>query len=167
MYKIILPLLFFLTFTVWFVTPTAAEAGRCIYNQAYQETHVPDSIETILNNAKNCYVLVDPYEIKSPTSTIAAIKRLGNEVSCYISVGTGEAWRSDFKAMRPFLVKKEWADWEGEFFIKNADPKLVSLMERRITELHRFGCQWVEFDNMDWTNDVAQVKQYGITMTRP
>jgi endo-alpha-1,4-polygalactosaminidase (GH114 family) len=158
-------LLFGVLFSLLVFTVPHAEASRCIYNNAYQENYEVDSLKTILADAVGCYVLVDPYELENPIKQIALIKKQKNEVGCYISVGTGEVWRSDYASLKPSLVKKEWSDWEGEYFIKKIESNVTEVMTARIAQLKSWGCDWVEFDNMDWSSDTAQAKAYDIKAT--
>lgn len=137
----------------------------CVYNQAYQETYAPDSVDTILAKAQDCYVLIDPYDSVSARNSILAMQERGNEVGCYISVGTGEVWRSDFRDLQPYLAKEEWDDWEGEYFIREVTPEVVTVMQDRIQMLSSWGCDWVEFDNMDWAQDDDWVERYDLEVS--
>ncbi len=138
---------------------------KCVYNQAYQENYEPDSISDILKNAKNCYVLIDPFLDKA-FSKILDIKEKGNEVGCYMSVGTGEDWRDDFGKVKPYLAKKVWDDWEGEYFVSIISTELKKVMKDRISKFSSFGCGWVEFDNMDWGSDDEYKKKYGLEISQ-
>ena len=131
---------------------------RCVYNQAYQENFEADSADTLTALARNCYVLVDPFVDPvedGPASEIQELIQLGNEVGCYTSVGTGEDWRPDFAELRPHLVEEPWAEWEGEYFVSDVEGALV-VMKQRLDLFASVGCQWVEFDNMDWAYDSGQ-----------
>jgi len=138
---------------------------RCVYNQAYQETYREDSINTILKDARGCYVLVDPFSENTIPEQIPEIKDGGNSVGCYISIGTGEDWRDDFSAMRPFLVEKQWGEWAGEYFVNETATGIVSIMKERIDQMADWGCDWVEFDNMDWAFDEKNRQHYQIQAT--
>ncbi len=132
---------------------------KTIYNVAYAENHEPESIEEVLKNAKKSYVLIDPFE-KSQRENISKIKANNNEVGCYISIGTAEKWRDDFDDLEKYLVKKEWSEWEGEYFLKNINTEVIKIMQQRIDKLAFWGCDWVEFDNMDWVFDQNYYKKY-------
>ena len=139
---------------------------RPVYNQAYQENYDADSIDTILQSARNAYVLIDPFQLTGNVSSrIAAIKAQSNQIGCYISVGTGENWRSDFKKMQPYLVKKQWGEWEGEYFVADTSTGILALMKSRVDKMAAWGCDWVEFDNMDWTADDDYREEYQFTAT--
>lgn len=126
-----------------------------VYNQAYQEDtdngYQADTINDI-NNANNAYVLIDTFGSDGIgfSNHIAGIQNNGNQVSGYISAGTGENWRLDYNALLPFLSNQEWGDWEGEFFIKETTTGVLDIMKNRIDNMASKGVQWVEFDNMDW-----------------
>lgn len=135
-----------------------------IYNQAYNENFEPDKIEDILVNAKNGYVLLDPFADNVPAS-IAAIKANGNEVGAYISIGTGENYRDDFTKMTPFLVTTSWGEWPDEYFVNSTTTGILDIMKARIDQIASWGYDWVEFDNMDWCYDDELRATYGFQVT--
>jgi cysteinyl-tRNA synthetase len=137
----------------------------CVWNQAYQENYAADTVPEILAGARNCYVLVDPFAGADARAAIAQMRQQGNVVGCYISVGTCEDWRDDFAAIKPYCVSQQWGEWPGEYFVDRTDTGLVPLMEARIDKLAGWGCDMVEFDNMDWAFDSANRSQYGISAT--
>jgi hypothetical protein len=137
----------------------------CVWNEAYQENYAADTVLEILGGASNCYVLVDPFTDTDVSDAVIPMEHSGNLVSCYISVGTCEDWRDDFAAMKPFCVSKQWGQWPGEYFVDRTDTGLVDVMKARIDKMTAWGCQMVEFDNMDFAFDSANRSQYGITAT--
>lgn len=138
--------------------------GAPIYNQAYAENVEADNINDIIRHAKNAYVLLDPF-LSGIAEKIPTIQQNNNEVGCYISIGTGEDWRDDFDDLKPYLVSKQWGEWDGEYFVKRTNTGILSLMKKRIAKLKDFGCDWVEFDNMDWFTDADYVRDYGIEVS--
>lgn len=69
-----------------------------VYNQAHQQNFAVDNIPTILAEARNGYVLLDPFtEDEEVRNAVPVIKANNNEVGAYISIGTGETYRSDFQ----------------------------------------------------------------------
>lgn len=147
------------------IKPTGNNQAKPVYNQAYSENHDPDTIEDIVSEAKNAYVLVDPF-MPGVAEKIPSIQANNNEVGGYISIGTGESWRNDFPDLVPFLVTTQWKEWEGEFFVKKTTTGILQVMKRRIDQLADWGCDWVEFDNMDWFFDEDLKSKYGIEVTR-
>jgi len=127
-----------------------------VYNQAYQENYQADSIDEILENAVNAYVLIDPFE-DNIYKYVLSIKEKDNEVAGYISVGTCEKWRDDFDMLKPYLSSKEWSQWEGEYFVSETTTGIVDVMKRRIDKMAAWGLDWVEFDNMDWFDEETRV----------
>ncbi len=139
---------------------------RPVYNQAYQENYDADSLKYILKTARNAYILIDPFQLKvDVTRSIQTIKTNSNEVGCYISAGTGENWRSDFQQMRPYLVKKQWGEWQGEYFVHSTTTGILDIMQTRVDKMKAWGCDWVEFDNMDWASDDDYREDYGFVVT--
>jgi cysteinyl-tRNA synthetase, unknown class len=134
-----------------------------VYNQAYQENYEEDKIADIIANAKNAYVLIDPFQDNVATS-VAEIKTNGNQVGAYISIGTGEAWRADFAQMQPYLVSKQWGQWPNEYFV-NSTTGVINIMKARIDKIANWGCDWVEFDNMDWIYDNDLREEYSIQVS--
>ncbi|HHH54698.1 MAG TPA: hypothetical protein ENK91_13635, partial [Bacteroidetes bacterium] len=43
------------------IKPRGDENAFPVYNQAYQENYEADKIDDIITNAKNAYVLIDPF----------------------------------------------------------------------------------------------------------
>jgi len=145
--------------------PKGGENTIPIYNHAYQENFDADKIDDIIANAKNAYVLIDPFTEGVPEK-ISAIKANGNQVGGYISIGTGEDWRDDYDIMKPFLVTKQWGQWAGEYFVNETTTGILPLMKARIDKMANWGCDWVEFDNMDWTLDDKYRKDYDFLVTK-
>lgn len=144
---------------------TTQSKAIAIYNQAYQENYESDAIADILATAKNGYVLVDPFQVGVPES-IAAIKANGNEVGAYISIGTGETYRDDYGQIKPFLVSTAWGEWPDEFFVDKTTTGILDVMKARIDKIAAWGCDWVEFDNMDWAYDDDNRSTYGFQVTQ-
>ena len=146
------------------IKPSGNSQAIPVYNQAYTENYTADNIDDIIREAKNAYVLVDPF-MSGVADQISAIKAENNAVGGYISIGTGEDWRDDFSDLQPFLVSKQWDEWEGEFYVKETTTGIIPIMKERIDKMAAWGCDWVEFDNMDWFFDEATRAEYGITAT--
>ncbi len=137
-------------------TPSDITQVLPVYNQAYQENYEADSIAQIIANANNAYVLIDPFE-EDLSEEIVTIKANHNQVAGYISAGTGEEWRDDFDALKPYLSTKEWPEWEGEYFVSETTTGIVEVMKRRIEKMAVWGLEWVEFDNMDWLDEESRI----------
>ncbi|MCK5829331.1 MAG: endo alpha-1,4 polygalactosaminidase, partial [Methylococcales bacterium] len=120
-----------------------------VYNQAYIENYAEDTISEIKKNAHDAYVLIDSFS-PGVSNHIAAIQNNNNQVSGYISVGTGEDWRDDFKLLSTYLSPIEWKEWPGEFFVNQTTTGILDVMKARIDTMADLGLDWVEFDNMDW-----------------
>lgn len=142
-----------------------AGAGLTVWNHAYQENYEADGLGAILSGAENDYVLLDPLKediAKFPSVLVHGLHSMGNQVGAYISVGTGEDWRADFAELRPYLVKRQWGEWAGEYFVSIPNDAVLDVMKKRIDKIAGWGFDWVEFDNMDWAFDDANRTQYGI-----
>jgi cysteinyl-tRNA synthetase len=137
----------------------------CVWNQAYQENYASDSVSSILSGAAGCYVLIDPFASMEARNAIPEMKNGGNTIGCYISTGTCEDWRDDFDQIRPYCISTAWDEWPGEYFVDTPNDALIALMELRIDSLAAWGCDMVEFDNMDWAFDDAAQSKYGFAAT--
>ena len=141
--------------------PQSPAEPLCLWNHAYQENSDADTIDAILAGARDCYVLLDPFDDPAARDAIGGLKDTGNTVGCYISVGTCEAWRDDFEEIRGYCSDREWAQWEGEFFVQDT-AGIAPFMRARIEQLGAWGCDMVEFDNMDWA---WETETYGFEVT--
>ena len=144
--------------------PSSPTDSICVWNHAYQENTQADSVEAILAGAQDCYVLIDPFSDPAAVEAISTMQEAGNTVGCYISVGTCEDWRDDFDAIRDHCTDQVWPEWPGEFFVSNPDG-VVPVMQARIDQLAAWGCDMVEFDNMDWASDPEHNARYGLAVT--
>jgi len=143
--------------------PPLNKTVMAVYNQAYQENYKVDSIDKILSDAKNAYVLVDALE-DDIGPFVKQIKANNNQVAGYISAGTGENYRNDFANLEPYLTPTTWSEWPDEFFVSETTTGILSLMKKRIDRLVSWGVDWVEFDNMDWLDEDTRV-QYRLKAT--
>ena len=160
----------FITFLVFFTKckqiDVSTSNGIAVYNQAYQENFEPDNVTDIKNTAKNAYILIDPFEDATVAASVLDLQENGNEVGAYISIGTGETFRDDYEDIKPFLVSKQWGQWPDEFFINKTTTGVIDIMKARIDKINTWGCDWVEFDNMDWCFDDDLRKEYGFEVSQ-
>lgn len=140
-------------------------SAKTVYNQAYQENFAADEMSDIIRHAENAYVLVDPF-MSGVAEKIPALRKNNNEVGCYISIGTGEDWRADFTQLQPYLVKKQWGEWPGEYFVNQTSTGILMIMQARIKQMAQWQCDWVEFDNMDWALDDDYREQYAFQVSQ-
>lgn len=145
--------------------PHGSTKAVSVYNHAYQENYEKDKLETIIEEATNAYVLIDPFEENSHLK-INDIKLGGNEVGGYISIGTTEDWRTDHEVMSTYCVDKVWGNWKGEYFVNSTTTGVIEIIKSRIDQMAEWGLDWVEFDNMDWAFDDDNRKKYGFTVTK-
>ncbi len=141
-----------------------SEEVKYFYNQAYIENFQADDLDTLLR-AENSYILVDPFDNEEVSKNILKIKVKNNIVGCYISVGTIENWRDDFDLLKNNRAKKEWGDWEGEYFVAKIDDVLLTVMKNRINKMKSWSCDFVELDNMDWAYE-ENIKKYKLEISK-
>lgn len=145
--------------------PSGSDKAVAVYNNAYIENYDPDEIEYIVLNATDAYVLVDPFQ-ENISESIQTMKANGNEVGAYISIGTGEDWREDFADLEPYLVNQQWGEWPGEYFVNKTTTGIIEVMKARIDKIAGWGCDWVEFDNMDWALYDEVRDSYNLEVTK-
>ncbi len=144
-------------------TPVSTPADPvCVWNAAYREHGEPDAIEDAVARAEGCYVVVDPFDRAEAAEAIAPLKAQGNTVGCYVSVGTCEAWRDDFEDLEPACAARAWSAWPGEYFVADLEGALP-VMQARMARAAGWGCDLVEFDNMDFA---LEAERYGVTITQ-
>lgn len=107
-----------------------------------------------VNNPKKMYD-IDVYD--TPASTIAALKAKNIVVICYFSAGSSENWRPDYNKFPSSVQGRNLDGWPGEKWldIRQTDV-LMPIMESRMDEAKRKGCDGVEPDNVDaYTNNTG------------
>ena len=144
--------------------PPSPAPPLCLWNQAYQENLSADTVDAIVAGAEGCYVLLDPFDEPAAAAAIPTLQAANNLVGCYISVGTCETWRSDYEDIRPYCTQKEWPEWPGEFFVSDV-AGIVPWMQARIDRARDWGCDMIEFDNMDWALDPEQNQAFDVPVT--
>ncbi len=160
--------LFFTLATLTLPFRAMAQSPMTVWNAAYQENYETDDIDVILSQARDAYVLLDPFfDPEEAAAQVAALHASGNQVAAYMSIGTGENWRDDFDLLRPALAQRQWGEWDGEYFISDAGPLALSVMKARIDRIAGWGFDWIEFDNMDWAEDTDNVAEYALSVTQP
>jgi len=112
------------------------------------------------------YVGLDAFDVSA--EQVAALRKAGIHVWCYVSAGTIEDWRPDLPdyeaahdallaAGRTGLIAGPYAEWAGERWL---DPRaldvLIPLIEARLALCAAKEFDMVEFDNVDgYENDTG------------
>jgi len=99
--------------------PIISGKALAVWNAAYQENYQADDIQEIQANARDAYVLLDPFDAEFEqfgAKIVAEIRKNGNQLAAYMSVGTGEDGRDDFQKLKSHLVERQWGAWHGEDF---------------------------------------------------
>jgi hypothetical protein len=81
-------------------------------------------------------------------SDIAALHARGRTVSCYVSVGTDEPWRSDSGKFPALAVGNALADFSREHWVDVRDPDVRAINQNRIVLAASRGCDAVELSNL-------------------
>jgi hypothetical protein len=99
--------------------------------------------------------------VDTPAAYVAAARRNGSEVWCYVSAGTLEDWRPDRKAFedldrkerragRPPIIGRRYPDWPDERWLNfTRYAVFLPLMKARVDVCHAKRFTMIEFDNLD------------------
>ncbi|MEZ4814985.1 MAG: endo alpha-1,4 polygalactosaminidase [Bdellovibrionota bacterium] len=99
-------------------------------------------------NYKNAdFVVVDLFDTSA--SSVQAIQKAGKFVICYMSAGTAEKWRSDFKSFPKKVVGKKMVDWDGEYWLDIRSSEVMKVQKKRLDLAVKKGCDGVDPDNVD------------------
>jgi hypothetical protein len=104
-----------------------------------------------LSGALDMTVDVPWYEVDAfdtDESAIAALHAQGRTVSCYVSVGTDEPWRSDSSKFPALAVGNALADYSREHWVDVRDPDVRAINENRVALAATRGCDAVELSNL-------------------
>lgn len=92
-------------------------------------------------------IFVDLFDASA--SRISSLKKKGRTVVCYLSAGSAEDWRSDYKDFPKSALGKNMSGWAGEKWIDTRDPRVRAIMSKRIAMARSKGCNGVDPDNVD------------------
>jgi len=79
---------------------------------------------------------------------VQAVHGPGRALTCYVSVGTAEPWRSDYGALPSTAIGNALADYPQERWLDVRDADVRSVMAARIALAARIGCDAVELSNL-------------------
>ena len=96
---------------------------------------------------------------------IEEIKAQNKLVLCYISVGSAEEYRDDYKEFPESVLGETLDEWPGERWLDIRDEKVFEIMKARIEVAQQHGCQGIDPDNIDgYANDSGFPLEVGDTM---
>ncbi|CAM9517248.1 unnamed protein product, partial [Scytosiphon promiscuus] len=139
------------------LTPTPPSGGSWV-------PRVGDTWNYNLNTPVDTDQDVDVFfiDMDGAQDTIDELHGKGKWVSCYISVGTVESWRSDAGAFPSSVVGNSWDDWAGEKFLDVSQQSVRDIMQARVETAARMNCDAIEPDNMSNWNQGGT----GLTISR-
>jgi hypothetical protein len=91
------------------------------------------------------------YEVDFSDTDAAAIAELharGRTVSCYVSAGTDEPWRTDSPEFPASAVGNALANYSRERWVDVRDPTVQAINQRRLAVAASRGCDAVELSNI-------------------
>ena len=95
-------------------------------------------------------------------ASINAAKASGAKVMCYISAGSAENWRDDFRLFPKSVIGKAYEGWPGEWWLDTRNIKaLAPIMRARIA-----ACAEKGFDVLDPDNINGYENDTGFNITR-
>jgi hypothetical protein len=86
--------------------------------------------------------------VDTDATAIAALHARGRTASCYISVGTDEAWRTDSAEFPAAAVGNALADYSRERWVDVRDPTVRAINRQRIQVAAGRGCDAVDLSNV-------------------
>jgi len=89
----------------------------------------------------------------TPKETIQALHEKGRRVTCYLSAGGSESWRSDFNQILPSDMGDVMPKWQGERWLNIRSPTVWSFVQKRVRLAYEKGCDAIDPDNVDAFND--------------
>jgi hypothetical protein len=104
-----------------------------------------------LSGSLDTSVDVPWYEVDffdTDASAIAQLHARGRTVSCYVSVGTDEPWRTDSMDFPASAVGNALADYSRESWVDVRDPTVQAINQRRLGVAAARGCDAVELSNI-------------------
>ncbi|HET7679596.1 MAG TPA: endo alpha-1,4 polygalactosaminidase [Xanthobacteraceae bacterium] len=82
-------------------------------------------------------------------STIAALKRQGKRVVCYLSAGSWENWRPDRNRFPKSVIGKNYDGWPGEKWVDIRAESVKNIMKARMDLCKLKGFDGVDADNVN------------------
>jgi hypothetical protein len=104
-----------------------------------------------LSGALDTSIDVPWYEVDAfdtDETDIAALHAHGRTVSCYVSVGTYEPWRSDSSKFPALAVGNALADYSRENWVDVRDPDIRAINQNRVALAASRGCDAIELSNL-------------------
>ncbi|ORX57836.1 hypothetical protein BCR36DRAFT_137574 [Piromyces finnis] len=127
------------------------------YNNVIADQHFDVTIEK-----------AEVIEVDYQTSAdkISLYHSYGKKVVCYFSGGTIEKWRSDYNkyAAIPGLIKNEYGNWPGEYWLDFRVSGIRDLVLARMREAKNNGCDALDVDNLDVYNS-REIKSWSNPIT--
>jgi hypothetical protein len=85
-------------------------------------------------------------------ATVAALKKRGKKVICYLSAGSWENWRPDKHKFPAAVIGKPYDGWPGERWLDIRSAAVRDIMMARMDLCKRKGFHAVDADNVDGFN---------------
>ena len=81
---------------------------------------------------------------------LAALRRAGRRVVCYINAGAWEEWRGDAASFPPAVIGRDYEGWPGEKWLDIRQiAVLAPLLRARLDICRAKGCEAIDPDNLD------------------
>lgn len=106
----------------------------------------------LVDTSGNCDFSVDRFDViffdpQLKKGCVKKFKKLGKHVGAYLSAGSAENWRSDWKELSKFCVA-DYKGWPGECHLGLSKlDQVMSIMKKRMDEYKTQGFQSVYLDN--------------------
>lgn len=85
-----------------------------------------------------------------PAEDVAALRRAGRRVICYINAGAWEEWRDDAAEFPSSVIGRDYEGWPGEKWLDIRQiAVLAPLLRGRLDICRAKGCDAIDPDNLD------------------
>lgn len=88
----------------------------------------------------------DLFALNAPS--VRAIHDAGRKLTCYVSVGTAEPWRSDYASFPAAAIGNSLTDYPQEHWLDVRDEGVRQVIARRLDLAASTGCDAVELSNL-------------------
>jgi hypothetical protein len=100
--------------------------------------------------------LYDVDGFDTSTATVAALHASSKHVICYVSAGTSENWRSDFRSFPAGVMGSSVDGWAGERWLDVRQWNVLGpIIAQRVAMCATKGFDAIEFDNVDGYQNVS------------
>ncbi|ORX57837.1 hypothetical protein BCR36DRAFT_580409 [Piromyces finnis] len=151
----------YVTATLYFINRAKAELWKPEPGTTWNDVIADPNFNIDIEKAE-----VVEVDFQTSAKKIELYHDYGKKVICYFSGGTIEKWRSDYDKYEaiPGLIKNEYGDWPGEYWLDFRVEGIHDLILARMREAKNNGCDALDVDNLDAYNS-KEIKKWSNPIT--